>query len=75
MAGAVWLTLNDRLSVGVDALVASEHDGAEHRREGQVGLSAAFLATPDLQLDVEVDAGFARSSPDLALITGVAVRF
>lgn len=75
LAGAVWLTLHERLSLGVDALVARERDGSEHRREGQVGLSAAFLATPDLQLDVEVDAGFARSSPDLALITGVAIRF
>jgi hypothetical protein len=75
LAGAVWLTLNDRLSVGMDALFARERDGDERSREAQVGLAAAFLATPNLQFDVEVDAGFARSSPDLALITGVAIRF
>ena len=75
LAGAAWLSLDERLSVGVDALVARERDGAERYREAQVGLAAAFLATPDLQFDVEVDAGLARSSPDLAVITGVAIRF
>lgn len=75
LAGEIGYQLSDKLNLGLDALVARERDGDDHKREAQLGLAAAYQARKNLQLDLEVDTGFARSSPDLTLISGVAVRF
>ncbi|URD60915.1 transporter [Sphingomonas sp. KRR8] len=75
LAGEIAYAVSDKLNIELDALVAREREGDDHKREAQLGLAAGYQAGKNLQLDVEVDTGFARSSPDLQLITGVAVRF
>jgi len=75
LSGELDYQINDRLTLGADWLVARETDGAEHKREAQVGLDAALQVGKRVQFDIEADAGLARSSPDILLISGVAVRF
>lgn len=75
LSGELGYALTDKLSIGADWLVGREKDGAERKREAQIGLDAALQVGKNVQLDLEADAGLARSSPDLLLITGVAIRF
>jgi len=75
VAGEIGLDVTEKLNLGLDLLVARERDGADHKREAELGLAAAYQVGKNLQLDTEVRTGFARSSPDLTLISGVAVRF
>lgn len=75
VAASVGFGLGGAWSGGLEALIGRERDGGQTTREGQVGGTVSMLAGPGLQLDVQLDAGVARGSPDLALSTGFTKRF
>ncbi|MEO7503643.1 MAG: transporter [Sphingomicrobium sp.] len=74
-AASLGLTLSPRWSAALDGQVGRERDGGVTAWDATVGLSAAFLATPTLQLDSEVDVGLTSGTPETTLKTGVSARF
>lgn len=74
LAATIGLELAARWSASLDALVARARDGGKTVNERAVAASLAFLASPNLQLDVQADIGLSPDTSALALTTGIALR-
>ena len=76
LAGSLAHEWSSRWATAVDVLIGRDDvSGAAASTSAQAGLSATFLATPKLQLDLEADAGIGRGAPDLVLQTGLTSLF
>ena len=75
LAGSVGRQWSPRWSTALDLLVGHDFDPEAVSTSAQIGLSAAWLATPALQFDIEADAGLSAAAPDKSIQTGLAVRF
>lgn len=67
--------LGDQVSATLELSAQREEESGAHKTEMLAGLSFAYTASPDLQLDGGVNAGLSRSAPDAELYVGLARRF
>ncbi len=75
LSASVGLSLSSRWSIALDAQASRERDDGSTLEEVGVGLSAAVMATQNIQLDAEIDFGLTSDTPDVRVATGAAIRF
>ncbi|MBV9899958.1 MAG: transporter [Alphaproteobacteria bacterium] len=69
------IPLGEKLSATVELSGQRDQDPGGHATEVLAGLSFAYTASPDLQLDAGANAGLSRSAADAELYVGIARRF
>ena len=74
LAASLGRDLGQRWSAALDLLAADDMDPAGSSHSLAAGLSVAWQARPNFQLDVEADKGVAGPGPDLSLAAGFAWR-
>jgi hypothetical protein len=74
IAASLGIAASDRLSFALDVAHEAAFDPAGTARATAAGVSAAWMATSRLQLDIEVGTGLGGEAPDLTLISGFAIR-
>jgi len=68
-------SLSDRFSAGVDVAIVRDDDPAGSSTQATTGLSFAFQASGDVQLDIGAVAGLNRDTPDVEIYAGFVTRF
>jgi hypothetical protein len=69
------MKLAEPLTATVELSTQRDEESGGHSTEMLGSLSFAYLARPDLQLDVGANAGLSHDAPDVELYVGVAHRF
>lgn len=67
--------LTETLSASADIAVTRDDDPGGSTTQAAAGLSFAWQASADIQLDLGAAAGLNRDTPDLELYAGVVTRF
>jgi hypothetical protein len=67
--------LTDSLTATAELAATRHDDPSGHSTELVAGLSAGWMAKPDLQLDAGVNVGLNEAAPDVQLYLGVSRRF
>jgi hypothetical protein len=75
--GVVGLSaeLGETLSATAELAATRDEDPSGHSTELVAGLSAGWMAKPDLQLDAGVNVGLNEAAPDVQLYLGISRRF
>lgn len=71
----IGLALNDALSASTEISLYRDEDPAGHSTETLLGLSAAWQPDETTQIDLGVNLGLNRNSPDSQIYCGIAHRF
>jgi hypothetical protein len=74
-AVSVGFPVTNRLTVSGELWGAWDFDPAGTVRQYSVDGAAAFLLSPNIQLDAGVNLGLNRATPDLEIYSGIALRF
>jgi hypothetical protein len=74
LAGGPGMALTDSLSGSLNLRMTRERDGGETLRQAAAGATLAWMARPNLQLDVEADTRIRGAFPDVQLIAGLSIR-
>jgi hypothetical protein len=69
------IPLAEPLTATVELSAQRDEESGGHSTEMLGSLSFAYLARPDLQLDVGANAGLSHDAPDVELYVGIARRF
>ncbi|MFL6858598.1 MAG: transporter [Allosphingosinicella sp.] len=69
------LPLGERLGATLELSAQRDQDPGGHATQVAGGLSLAFMARPDFQLDAGANFGLSRAAPDAELYFGIARRF
>lgn len=75
VSASLGLSLGPIWSIAMDSQLSQKRDGGKTMKGIVVGLSAAVMATQNIQLDAEVDFGLTSDTPNVRIATGGAIRF
>lgn len=74
LAGSLGVALGEAWTAALDVGWSIDRDPAGSSRAAAAGLSLAWMARDNLQLDVEVDVGLNQGTPDRVVAIGFAYR-
>lgn len=67
--------LSRRFSISGELWAAWDFDSSGTVRQASANAAAAYLLSPDVQVDAGVNLGLSRNTPDVELYSGIAFRF